>query len=219
MELFILHFDTFGKDFAKSQKLSPDAFVQIVFQLAFYRMHSKLGNAYESGSLRKFHLGRTDIIRASTSDTAEFIAKMCSPNLSNEEKAASLRHAINAHRNYTTNVINFNAFDRHLLGLKLTAIENGLDLPSLYNDIGMKRLSHYYISSSQVSSQFEAVVCFGPAVEDGYGVCYNIMEKKLIISVSSFKSCSKTSARAFAKHVEHALLDCHRVLSKVNAKL
>lgn len=219
MELYILHFDSFGKDFAKSQKLSPDAFVQISLQLAFYRMHSKLGNAYESGSLRKYHLGRTEIIRAATSDTLDFLHKMCSDSTSTDEKAAALRHAINAHRNYTTNVLNFNAFDRHLLGLKLIAVENGFDLPGIFNDTATKRLSHYYISSSQVSSQFEAVTCFGPAVEDGYGVCYNIMEKKIIVSLSAFNSCAKTSARGFAQHVERAFLDCQRVLSKINSKL
>lgn len=37
LELYILKFDAFGKNFPKSQKISPDAFVQIAMQLAFYR--------------------------------------------------------------------------------------------------------------------------------------------------------------------------------------
>jgi hypothetical protein len=37
LELYILHFDVFGKNFPKSQKISPDAFVQLAIQLAFYR--------------------------------------------------------------------------------------------------------------------------------------------------------------------------------------
>jgi hypothetical protein len=37
LDLFILYFDLFGKNFPKSVKVSPDAFVQIAMQLAFYR--------------------------------------------------------------------------------------------------------------------------------------------------------------------------------------
>ena len=37
LEVFILDFDAFGKNFPKSQNVSPDAFVQLAMQLAFYR--------------------------------------------------------------------------------------------------------------------------------------------------------------------------------------
>lgn len=41
--------------------------------------------------------------------------------------------------------------DRHLLGLKLTAIENGIEIPKLYTDAGFKKSAHMRISTSQVS--------------------------------------------------------------------
>ena len=37
LDLLIYEFDAFGKNFPKSQKISPDAFVQIAMQLAFYK--------------------------------------------------------------------------------------------------------------------------------------------------------------------------------------
>ena len=37
LELKAFKFTPFGKDFIKSQKLSPDAFVQVNLQLAYYR--------------------------------------------------------------------------------------------------------------------------------------------------------------------------------------
>lgn len=122
------------------------------------------------------------------------------------------------------NVINMDSFDRHFLGLKLCAAENGLELPGLYSDAAFKRLCHYYISSSQVSSRHEAVSCFGPVVEDGYGACYNIMEKKLLFGLTSFKSAAaagqqqagETSARRFGEAIRNALLDMQRLLVKLS---
>lgn len=37
LDIMMLVFHHFGKDFPKSQKLSPDAFIQIALQLAYYR--------------------------------------------------------------------------------------------------------------------------------------------------------------------------------------
>lgn len=40
--------------------------------------------------------------------------------------------------------------DRHLLGLKLIAIENGIEIPKLYQDPSFTRSTHMRISTSQV---------------------------------------------------------------------
>ena len=40
--------------------------------------------------------------------------------------------------------------DRHLQGLKLVALEAGLDLPAIYSDPGFLKSSRMRISSSQV---------------------------------------------------------------------
>ena len=220
LDLYVLEFNNFGKNFPKSQKISPDAFVQLSMQLAFFRTHAKLGNAYESGSLRKFHLGRTDIIRTCSADAAQFVRAMTADSgVSAQEQAQLLLRAINSHRAYTNRVLNCESFDRHLLGLKLTALENNIELPEIYSDPAYQRACHYYISSSQISSKFESVTVFGPLVEDGYGACYNIMESKIMFGLSSHNSCSATSTRGFADQIRQALVDCQSLLLKANSKL
>lgn len=37
LDLKVVVFDEFGKDFPKSQKVSPDSFIQNAIQLAYYR--------------------------------------------------------------------------------------------------------------------------------------------------------------------------------------
>ena len=219
LNLYVLNFDSFGKNFPKSQKISPDAFVQIAMQLAFFRAHEKLGNAYESGSLRKYHLGRTEIIRAATMETFEFVKSMVNSNIQPNIKTDLLLKAINAHKLFTINVMNNESFDRHLLGLKLTAIENGIELPNLFKDEAYKKVCHYFISSSQVSSKYDSVTIYGPAVDDGYGACYNITEKRILFGLSSYRSCPTTDAKMFGEHIRNALLDCQALLTKFKPKL
>ena len=37
LELVVLRFNDFGKDFIKEQKMSPDGFIQLALQLAYYK--------------------------------------------------------------------------------------------------------------------------------------------------------------------------------------
>ena len=48
-------------------------------------------------------------------------------------------------------VVNGEGIDRHFLGLKLAAIENGIDLPKLFMDPVYESSCYWKISTSQVS--------------------------------------------------------------------
>lgn len=37
LELNIVHFKTYGKNFIKSQRMSPDSYIQMAMQYAFYK--------------------------------------------------------------------------------------------------------------------------------------------------------------------------------------
>ena len=42
--------------------------------------------------------------------------------------------------------------DRHLLGLKMTAAENGMETPGLFRDVAYSRSQHFRISSARVNN-------------------------------------------------------------------
>ena len=50
LDMKVLNFDNFGKEFIKSQKMSPDSFVQMAIQLSFYKMYKTPSATYESGT-------------------------------------------------------------------------------------------------------------------------------------------------------------------------
>ena len=53
----------------------------------------------------------------------------------------------------------------------------------------------FEFSRLKVSGASESFVCFGPLVMDGYGICYNIRERDLILGLSSMISCRQGICR------------------------
>ncbi|XP_069093148.1 carnitine O-acetyltransferase [Pleurodeles waltl] len=212
LDVRVFVFAHFGKNFPKAEKLSPDAFIQVALQLAYHRMYGIVCATYESASLRMFRLGRTDTIRSATKDAFNFVKSMDDSGKQNLEKVELLRKAVQAHRAYTDKAIHGQAIDRHLLGLKLQAIEDLVSMPDMFMDTSFAVALHFNLSTSQVPAKTDCVMCFGPVVPDGYGVCYNPMEGHINFSVSAFNSCAETNAARLAHYLELALLDMQRLL-------
>ncbi|XP_072228709.1 carnitine O-acetyltransferase [Leuresthes tenuis] len=220
LDMKVIVFGHFGKNVPKAHKMSPDAFIQVALQLAFYRMHQRCCATYESASLRMYRLGRTDTIRSASSASASFVKAFDDPSKQNTEKVDLMEKAVKAHRSYTNMAISGQAIDRHLLGLKMQAIEEKLSVPAIFKDSAYTKALHYRLSTSQVPSKTDCVMCFGPVVPDGYGVCYNPMNDHINFALSSFSSCKETSAAHLAQAVEDALMDMRAVLQETpRAKL
>uniref|UniRef100_A0A8C4GQ15 Carnitine O-acetyltransferase n=1 Tax=Dicentrarchus labrax TaxID=13489 RepID=A0A8C4GQ15_DICLA len=220
LDMRVIVFGHFGKNVPKAHKMSPDAFIQVALQLAYYRMYKCCCATYESASLRMFRLGRTDTIRSASSASASFVKAFDEPGKQNTEKVDLLVNAVKAHRSYTNIAISGQAIDRHLLGLKMVAIEEKLPIPAIFTDTAYAKALHYRLSTSQVRTRTDCVMCFGPVVSDGYGVCYNPMNDHINFAVSSFNTCEETSAARLARAVEGALLDMRTLLEQTpRAKL
>nr|XP_023696517.1 carnitine O-acetyltransferase-like isoform X2 [Paramormyrops kingsleyae] len=220
LDMKAIMFSHFGKNVPKLHKMSPDAFIQMALQLAYFRMYHICCSTYESASLRMYRLGRTDTIRSTSIDSLRFVQAMDDPSKSNTEKVEMLEKAVRAHRLYTDMAIHGQAIDRHLLGLKLQAIEDLTSMPEMFMDTAYAVALHYNLSTSQVPAKTDCVMCFGPMVPDGYGVCYNPMEEHINFSVSAFNSCAETNANKLASGLEEALLDMRDLLEQTTkAKL
>ncbi|EDO44210.1 predicted protein, partial [Nematostella vectensis] len=101
------------------------------------------------------------------------------------------------------------AVDRHLLGLKLTAVElsgGGIRLSwTIYIDPSYHYFFHFKLLTSQVPLQQESWGVFVPAVPDGYAICYNPQPNKLMYSVSTFNSNPATNPGHFATAMQRSL--------------
>ncbi|XP_015253242.1 PREDICTED: carnitine O-acetyltransferase-like [Cyprinodon variegatus] len=134
--------------------------------------------------------------------------------LSNTERVALLQKAVQTHKENTLNAINGQGIDRHLLGLKMQSIEDLTSMPEIFMDTSYAVAHHFNLYTSQVGSKTDCVMCFGPMVPDGYGVCYNPMDEHINIAITAFNSCEETNAANFAQAVKKALLDMRVLLEE-----
>ncbi|XP_039762865.1 carnitine O-acetyltransferase-like isoform X1 [Pararge aegeria] len=212
LDLNCFKYDKYGKNFIKSQKMSPDSYLQMAMQYAFYRLHKTPGAHYESAATRMYTGGRTETIRSCSVQSVAFAATMIDTRATAQDKLAAMRAAIAAHKDYTVQALQGFGVDRHLLGLKLTAIENGIEVPKLYSDPGYVRSAHMRISTSQVACKCDGFMCYGPLVADGYSTCYNPRDNDVNFATAAFTSHPATAAAQYRAALETALRDMHDLL-------
>uniref|UniRef100_A0A665W736 Choline O-acetyltransferase n=1 Tax=Echeneis naucrates TaxID=173247 RepID=A0A665W736_ECHNA len=220
LDMNVHHFHDYGKEFIKKQKMSPDAYVQVALQLAYYRCHGRPVSTYESASLRRFQEGRVDNIRSATPEALAFVIAMTDGMLttSDTKKMELLQGAITAQTKYTIMAITGMAIDNHLLGLREVAHELKIEKPEIFKDEAYLISNQFILSTSQVPTTVEMFCCYGPVVPNGYGACYNPQSDHIIFSVSSFRESPQTCSAEFVKCLVQGLLDM-RDLSKERSKL
>lgn len=72
LDSVLLHYEGYGSNFMKEAKVSPDGWLQMVYQLAYYRHYGKSCPTYESASTRKFIAGRTETVRSCSVESVAF---------------------------------------------------------------------------------------------------------------------------------------------------
>ncbi|KAM4730163.1 choline O-acetyltransferase [Anableps anableps] len=218
LDMNVHKFTDYGKEFIKKQKMSPDAYIQVALQLAYYRCHGRPVSTYESASTRRFQQGRVDNIRSATPEALAFVRAMTDRKVisSDKEKMELLRCAINAQTKYTILAITGMGIDNHLLGLREVACEMKIEKPEIFKDKAYRISNHFILSTSQVPTTVEMFCCYGPVVPDGYGACYNPQSDHIIFSVSSFHESPQTCSVKFVKCLVQGLQDMMNLCNRCN---
>ena len=152
-EMEVLHYEGYGKEVMKEFKVSPDAWVQLVKQLAFQMMMGRPGVTYESCQTRKYQEGRTEVIRSASSESKAWAEAMLDPDVGDGERGRLFRAAVARHLQYAAWAGEGLGVDRHLFGLK-RMLRAGEPTPGIYTDAGFARSNHWELSTSQLSSAY-----------------------------------------------------------------
>ncbi|KAL4233881.1 Carnitine O-palmitoyltransferase 1 [Mactra antiquata] len=222
VDLKLFMHDAFGKGLMKKCKTSPDAFIQMALQLAYYRNAGKFSLTYESSMTRLFREGRTETVRPCTIESCNFVKAMEDSNMTKEKKIELFRTATERHQMGYRDAMTGKGIDRHLFCLYVVSKYLEIEDPFL-NEV----LSEpWRLSTSQTPHQqtdkldlinhpkrISGGGGFGPVADDGYGVSYIIAgEDVLFIHISSKKSCPTTDSTKFGEEVYRALSDIKNLI-------
>ena len=122
LDLHVFGYDEFGKREIKGFQISPDAFLQMALQLAYYRdSNGTLALTYEASMVRLFKHGRTETVRSLTKESSAFVKAMFNANLESEKIRSKLiellRVACSRHQKSYIDAMTGNGIDRHLFAL------------------------------------------------------------------------------------------------------
>lgn len=210
LDLEILDHNQWGKGVIKRCKVSPDAFVQLALQLAYYKESKKFVQTYEASMTRLYLGGRTETVRSCTVESKEFVLCMMQNDADNLMKQKLLKRAAEKHQQLYRDAMNGKGIDRHLFALYVACKGCGYE-----SDFLLKTITRpWTLSTSQTphtqltalpdanlhifEDKLGAGGGFGPVSDDGYGVSYLFpSDNRIFFHVSSKHSCPNTSSERF----------------------
>lgn len=206
-ELAVQSFRGYGANQIKRMGYSPDAYVQQAIQLATYRLFGRQCATYESTQVRPFAHGRTETTRSVSKASSAFVSRMGLCPLHEldeasaiEEKRSLLQEAAKSHVDYISNAARALGVDRHFLGLSMMVGE-GEEAPALFSDNLFLRSKRWVVSTSTLP----VVPGFGPVVEDGVGIAYDVQADSCIFTITCRREMNYSDA--LSHHLEVALLE------------
>ncbi|KAI0243884.1 Carnitine O-acetyltransferase mitochondrial [Massospora cicadina] len=207
----LLHYSGYGATLIKQLKVSPDAYVQMALQLAYYRQHGQVAPTYETASTRAFLHGRTEAVRSCSVESTDFVKKFDDPEVTKPEKLKAFQSAIAAHLAYMKKASRGQGVDRHLLGLRCM-LKEGEAHPTLFTHPTYVESMAFRLSTSNMGPGTYLYGGFAPVVKDGYGVNYGISEEDIKLSFSKWAQNNSTDNLQFRSQVERALDDLATLL-------
>ncbi|WVQ72228.1 hypothetical protein IAR50_001777 [Cryptococcus sp. DSM 104548] len=184
--LSMVTFTGYGKNLIKTHQTSPDAYSQLTTHLAFYRLFHRSPTTYESCQTRKFLYGRTEVIRATSSEAQAWVKSMLDSKRTDAERRQLWDRAVGRHVQYAKWAADGQGVDRHLYGLK-KLVREGEEMPEIFTDPAYAKSSNWELSTSNLGSAFLDGWGYGEVVPEGYGVSYSVGEDEMKWGVTTMR--------------------------------
>lgn len=204
-----LSFADFGADQAKRLRMSPDAFVQMAYQLAHQRAKHMIGATYESIATRQYRRGRTEAMRVVTPEVLRFVAAMEDPSADQATRRARFREAAEHHVARAKESQAGQAPEQHLWELQLIQKRRGAALGiteplALYETPGWIKMRDDYLSTSSAPSKNIQYFGFGSTSSKCIGIGYVLLPDRFNVYLSTPRPVADAMA-LFAQKLREAL--------------
>ena len=212
-DTYVLEFTGFGKSLIVKNKMSPDSFVQLSMQLAYFRLYGKIVSQYEPVLTKGFYHGRTEAMRTATEKAAKFCKMWLDDKASRKDKLEALREASQHHSAGVKLAASGKGLERHLFALMKMAEKNDIPTPDFFSSAAFKSLNHTVLSTSNCGNPSLRLFGFGPVVQDGFGIGYIIRDNGLQFSISS----KHRQTDRYAHTLKQTLIDMGKLFPSRNA--
>ena len=201
-----------GSDRAKQLGVSPDAFVQVAYQLAHRRTKGLTGATYESIATRQYRNGRTEAMRVVTPEVVRFVDLMSDPGAAASDRVAAFRDAAAAHVQRAKECQAGDAPEQHLWELQMIQKRLGQASPlALYDSPGWRIMRDDYLSTSSAPSVNIRHFGFGATSDKCIGIAYALLPASLNVYLSTPRPVAGQMDR-FAAELTTALDDLQSLL-------
>jgi carnitine O-acetyltransferase len=205
----VLSFDHFGADHIKKLKMSPDAFVQMAFQLTHQRVRGQIGATYESIATRQYRHGRTEAMRVVTPESIRFVAAMDDSTADAATRREAFRRAADAHVERARQCQTGEAPEQHLWALQFVARKRGAELgvgddPEFFASPGWLKMRDDYLSTSSAPSPNIEHFGFGSTSEVCIGIAYALLADRVNVHLNAPRPVSPEMS-AFAEQLTDVL--------------
>jgi carnitine O-acetyltransferase len=213
----IVSFDDFGADQAKRLGVSPDAFVQMAYQLAHQRAKGLVGATYESIATRQYRRGRTEAMRVVTPEIIRFVADMDDPLVDEAARRLAFRAAARKHAERAKECQAGQAPEQHLWELQLIQRRRGPELgvleePELYQSPGWLIMRNDYLSTSSAPSEHIQYFGFGSTSSQCIGVAYVLLPTRFNVYLSTPRAVA-ADMTSFATELRRAVPELQALLT------
>ncbi|KAJ2772829.1 Carnitine O-acetyltransferase mitochondrial, partial [Coemansia nantahalensis] len=209
--LAVLNFAAYGKEQIKQLGCSPDAYIQLAIQLAYFRLHGCVRPTYEASMTRQFLHGRTETCRSATRESAAWCTAMADPAADDSARAALFHAALAKHTTLAKQAAQGLGVDRHLLGLRMS-VAHGEPMPEMFEDPAYAYSTHWYLSTSQISSENFASYGWSEVSPKGYGIAYNVRRESLLVHIACMRNEHGLDSGRLAASLEAAATDVRAML-------
>ena len=216
-DIKLMMFGDYGKGFVKKCKCSPDGYIQLALQLAYYRDIGKFHLTYEASMTRLYREGRTETVRSCTQDTCNFVLAIESGSKSKQELRDMIWKSCDYHSKLYRDAMAGKGVDRHLFCLyvvsKYLKKDHDFLQKVIYEPWRLSTSQTPQVQMNLVSLEKEPMFRspgggFGPVSFDGYGVSYIVAGEDIFwFHVSSRNSSLNTDSHRFRGRIRQALLD------------
>jgi carnitine O-acetyltransferase len=214
-------FDDFGSNRAKSLGISPDAFVQLAYQLAHFRSKGLIGATYESTATRQWRRGRTEAMRVVSPEILQFVGTMTDPAAGLEARLTALRAAADKHVERAKDCQAGRAPEQHLWELQWIQRRRGAELGvteplALYDSPGWLIMRDDYLSTSSAPSVNIQYFGFGSTSPTCIGIAYVLLPERFNLYLSTPRPVAG-QMHAFADQLRIAVRELDALLAGESA--